>query len=80
MTTAYHLIKPSPTCSLCERDASRCALVGPLVVTVEEPEFADSPIEKIFCCWECASDWFQIQAGRASPHDFACYRKFGGNC
>jgi len=68
-----------PTCSLCEGDAARHAPVGPLIINIEEPEFADSPIEKVFCCWECASHWFQVQAGHASPHDFACYRKFGGN-
>lgn len=68
-----------PTCSLCERDASRYAPVGPIRVTVEEPEFADSPIEKVFCCWECVADWFQIQAGRVPPDHGACYRHHGGH-
>jgi hypothetical protein len=66
------------TCSLCERDAARYAPVGPILVTVEDPTDVD-PIEKVFCCWECIADYFQVQAGRASPHDFKCYRK-GGNC
>jgi hypothetical protein len=69
-----------PTCSLCERDAARCAPVGPIFICIEEPEFSDSPIETVFCCWEFASTWFQIQAGRVSPDHGKCYRKYGGNC
>jgi hypothetical protein len=83
MTAAYQagLMKPSPTCSLCECDAARYAPVGPIVVTIEDPESTDvGPIEKVFCCWECIADYFQVQAGRASPHDFKCYREYGGNC
>jgi hypothetical protein len=70
-----------PTCSLCERDAARCAPVGPILIHIEDPESIDAgAIEKIFCTWECAADWFQIQAGRVSPDHGKCYRKYGGNC
>lgn len=55
---------PLSTCGHCKQEASQYAPVGPVIITIKDPEFiGPHGIEQAFCSWACAAEWFCIQAG-----------------
>ena len=54
-------LQPDGRCYYCERPADHLHPVGPLVVTVKEPN--DEELHHEFCCWECLGHWAAVQAG-----------------
>jgi hypothetical protein len=73
-------IFPPGLCHACARDVARYAPVGPIVITITDPELIgpDDPVEHTFCCWACAADFFQVQAGRKEPPRLKIYCKDAG--
>ena len=55
--------KPDGYCLHCQRPANRYHPVGPITVTVSEPDDGDEIWTHEFCCWECIAHWFARQAG-----------------
>jgi hypothetical protein len=55
-------------CTWCEKRIEDAAC--PLNVVIFEPLLGDDgeSMERDFCCWECAADWFAGQAGRGPPY------------
>ena len=63
---ARRLGPPDGTCLHCHRAADALLDVGPLRISIDEPE-PGSPRRKTsmheFCSWECLAEWAAIQAG-----------------
>lgn len=56
------LRKPDGDCLHCRRPANRYHSVGPITITISEPD-EDEIFSHEFCCWECLAHWFARQAG-----------------
>lgn len=52
-----------PYCTQCRE---RICRESPITVAITDPVVFEMPdaIERQFCSWECAADWFEAQAGR----------------
>src|SRR5262249_47940992 len=69
---AWEIYEPSKThCYHCKQAAARFFPVGPIIVTLEDPEsFGDAgSIEYRFCKWECLAAWACVQAGVFGPRE-----------
>jgi hypothetical protein len=53
--------EPDGDCLHCRRPADRHHPVGPLWVTIREPD--GELFLNAFCCWECLGQWAARQAG-----------------
>ena len=52
-------------CTQCGECIPDDDLVGPINIVISDPEFiGPEGIEREFCGWDCAADWFEVQAGR----------------
>jgi hypothetical protein len=52
-------------CSNCNKDTAQYAPVGPIIVTLKDPEFiGPDGLQEVFCCWQCAAEWFEAQDPR----------------
>ena len=49
-------------CLHCRRPANRYHPVGPITITISEPD-DDEIFTHEFCRWECLAHWFARQAG-----------------
>ena len=52
---------PDGNCLHCRRPANRLYPVGPITITISEPDCDDLTHE--FCGWECLGQWAAVQAG-----------------
>lgn len=57
------LRKPDGYCLCCRHPANRHHPVGPITVTVSEPDDGDQIWTHEFCEWRCVAHWFARQAG-----------------
>jgi len=55
--------QPDGHCLHCRRPANRSHPVGPITITVSEPDNCGEFFTHEFCCWECLAHWFATQAG-----------------
>jgi hypothetical protein len=56
-------------CTQCEGQILDSSLIGPINVAIRDPEMiGPEGMEREFCSWECAADWFSVQAGRRPPY------------
>jgi hypothetical protein len=52
-------------CTQCRERIADDDIVGPINIVVRDPEtIGPEGIEREFCSWNCAADWFEVQAGR----------------
>jgi hypothetical protein len=56
------IMRPDGNCTHCERAADRYHPVGPITVTISEPD-ADEAVTYEFCNWRCLGHWAAIQGG-----------------
>src|SRR5262249_57882726 len=68
---AWEIYEPSKThCYHCKQAAARFFPIGPIIVTLKDPEtFGDAGIEYRFCKWECLAAWACVQAGVFGPRE-----------
>jgi hypothetical protein len=59
--------------SHCTQCRERIRRESPINVAVRDPVVFEMPdaIERNFCSWECAADWFAVQAGRKAPRSIS---------
>lgn len=57
------VLRDGPHCTWCRERIRR---ENPITVAITDPVIFEMPdaIERQFCSWECAADWFEAQAGR----------------
>jgi hypothetical protein len=57
------VLRDGPHCTWCRERIRR---ESPITVAITDPVVFEMPdaIERQFCSWECAADWFEAQAGR----------------
>jgi hypothetical protein len=57
-------------CSNCQEDAARFNPVGPIEVTIKDPELVGPiGVVEIFCSWMCFGDWLSNQIEQ-TPDDY----------
>jgi hypothetical protein len=63
------VLRDGPHCTQCRERIRR----EPINITVEDPVLFEEPgrMERNFCSWECAADWFAVQAGRKAPRSIS---------
>ena len=52
---------PDGNCLNCRRPANRHHPVGPITITISDPDGDEFTHE--FCCWGCFGHWAAVQAG-----------------
>jgi hypothetical protein len=63
------VLRSGPHCTQCRKRIPDDGVVGPINVVIRDPEMiGPEGIEREFCSWECAADWFEVQAGRRAPN------------
>jgi hypothetical protein len=57
----------------CTQCRERIRRESPLNIVITDPVVFEMPdaIERQFCSWECAADWFAVQAGRKAPRSIS---------
>jgi hypothetical protein len=55
--------KPDGRCLYCRQPADRFHPIGPIVITVSDPDTHYKPTTHEFCVWECFSHWAAVQGG-----------------
>ena len=55
--------KPDGKCLYCRQPADRFHPIGPIVITVSEPDDCGDSTTREFCTWECFSHWAAVQSG-----------------
>jgi hypothetical protein len=52
-------------CTQCRKRIPDDDIIGPINIVIRDPELiGPEGMEREFCTWECAADWFEAQAGR----------------
>ena len=52
-------------CTQCRKHIPDDDIIGPINIVIRDPELiGPEGMEREFCTWECAADWFEAQAGR----------------
>jgi hypothetical protein len=55
-------------CTQCGERIPEDSIFGPVNVVIRDPEcVGPEGIEREFCTWKCACDWFEVQGGRRDP-------------
>jgi hypothetical protein len=54
-------LNPDGNCLHCRKPANRLHPVGPITITISEPD--NEILTHEFCCWECLAHRFARQAG-----------------
>jgi len=57
------LRRPDGYCLHCQQPANRHHPVGPITITISEPDDQDQIWVHEFCEWRCLAHWFAQQAG-----------------
>jgi hypothetical protein len=56
-------LKPDGRCLQCGQPANQYHPVGPIVITISDPDSAEDPRPHEFCEWRCFGRWAAVQAG-----------------
>jgi hypothetical protein len=59
----HRLQKPDGRCFYCRQAVNRFHPIGPIVITVSEPDDCGDSTTREFCTWECFSHWAAVQSG-----------------